>query len=138
MINSDCDISKQDGHVRPFRRDKRRNLKCRLSEECVAAVFAIPAGDLRRRSRGAARSAFARQVAMYLAHVGLGLTLTEVGAGFRRDRTTVAHACAVVEDCRDDPEFDRLMGRLEGALLLMREIVPPSAERAARIQDSNR
>lgn len=52
------------------------------------------------------RSAFSRQVAMYLSHVMFGLTLTQTGALFWRDRTTVAYGCRVVEDCRDDPEFD--------------------------------
>ncbi len=51
-----------------------------------------------------------------LAHVMCGLTLTEVGLLFGRDRTTVAHACAVVEDRRDDPVFDRALDLLEWAL----------------------
>jgi hypothetical protein len=50
---------------------------------------------------------------MYLAHVAAGLSYTEVGREFRRDRTTVAHACAVVEDLRDDPTIDRAIELLE-------------------------
>ncbi len=34
-------------------------------------------------------------------------------AFFQRDRTTVAHACGVVEDLRDDPRFDRVLELLE-------------------------
>jgi hypothetical protein len=30
-----------------------------------------------------------------------------------RDRTTVAHACQVVEERRDDPRFDRVIELLE-------------------------
>jgi hypothetical protein len=45
------------------------------------------------------------------------LSLTDVGQIFARDRTTVAHACAVIEDRRDDPVFDR-------ALELMEWIIP--------------
>jgi chromosomal replication initiation ATPase DnaA len=59
---------------------------------------------------------FARQVAMYLTHVGAGLPQTEVGRLFARDRTTVAHACAVVEERRDDPVFDRSLEVLETVL----------------------
>ena len=59
---------------------------------------------------------FARQVAMYLTHVGAGLPQAEVGRLFARDRTTVAHACAVVEEQRDDPVFDRSLEVLETAL----------------------
>jgi hypothetical protein len=54
---------------------------------------------------------------MYLAHVAGGLPLAEVGRLFKRDRTTVAHACAVVEDRRDDPAFDRALAILEFALV---------------------
>jgi hypothetical protein len=61
--------------------------------------------------------AFARQVSMYLAHVGCGLSLTDVGILFARDRSTVAHACCVVEDRRDDPEFDSRLDHLERAII---------------------
>jgi chromosomal replication initiation ATPase DnaA len=56
---------------------------------------------------------------MYLAHVSCGLTLTEVGHLFARDRTTVAHACIVVEDRRDEVPFDRALDLLEGAMGLL-------------------
>lgn len=70
-------------------------------------------------SRGAARAAHARQVAMYLAHVACHHTYTEVGRMANRDRTTVAHACAVVEDGRDDPVFDQTLEHLERSVTLM-------------------
>ena len=62
-------------------------------------------------------------MAMYLAHVCCRMTLTEVGAMFGRDRTTVAHACLKVEYRRDDPTFDRALDVLGWALptLVMRE-----------------
>ena len=50
---------------------------------------------------------------MYLAHTSYGLNLSEVGRLFERDRTTVAHACGVVEDRRDDPIFDRVLDVLD-------------------------
>lgn len=84
-----------------------------LLETIVSDVFDISFRDLRRASRGRAHVALARQVAMYLAHVQFGLSLTEVGRVFKRDRTTVAHACAVVEDRRDDPTFDYVLELLE-------------------------
>lgn len=83
-----------------------------LIEDIVADVFGVDADLLRQPTRGRARIALARQVAMYIAHIGYGLTLTEAGMVFERDRTTVAHACAVVEMRRDDREFD------EGVVLL--------------------
>lgn len=82
-------------------------------EYAVSQVFGIGANDLGRATRGEARVALARQVAMYLAHVGRGYSFTEVGRQFARDRTTVAHACGVIEDRRDDPVFDRTLELLE-------------------------
>jgi chromosomal replication initiation ATPase DnaA len=89
--------------------------RCTLVEALVASAFAIPPRDLRMRTRGEAAVAFARQTAMYLAHVSLGLSLSEVGRAFGRDRTTAAHACRVVEERRDDPRIDALLTRLESA-----------------------
>jgi len=85
-------------------------------EQAVVQVFGIACRDLRRTTRGRAKVALARQVAMYLAHIGCGLSLTETGRLFERDRTTVAHACGVIEDRRDDPIFDRALDLLEWAV----------------------
>ena len=85
-------------------------------DPAVAAVFEVDVHDLGAPTRGSRRAAFARQVAMYLAHVVCGLSLTEVGTFFARDRTTVAHACSVVEDRRDDPELDGRLEHLERAV----------------------
>ena len=89
---------------------------CREAQVLVARAFAIPADDLRQASRCRAPVALARQAAMYLANVAGGVNLTQVGQGFGRDRTTVAHACARIEDLRDDPRFDLSLTLLEGAL----------------------
>jgi hypothetical protein len=84
-----------------------------LIEATVAGVFDVDAERLRLPTRGRANVALARQVAMYIAHVGYGLSLTEVGDLFERDRTTVAHACSVVEQRRDDPRFDAAIQLLD-------------------------
>ena len=85
-------------------------------EPAVTAVFDVTLHDLRATTRGAQQAAFARQVAMYLSHVVLGLSLTKVGNQFARDRTTVAHACAMIEDMRDDPALDARLDHLERAI----------------------
>jgi chromosomal replication initiation ATPase DnaA len=82
----------------------------------VAGALGVSVTELRADHRGRAPAAFARQTAMYLAHVHLGLSLSEVGRSFGRDRTTVAHACACVEDSRDDPKVERVLACLELAL----------------------
>ena len=87
-----------------------------MLDQAVSRVFMVASSDLWAGTRGRPHVAFARQVAMYLAHVACGLTLTEVGHVFARDRTTVAHACGRVEDLRDDPSFDRSLELLEGFL----------------------
>lgn len=87
-----------------------------LIERTVAAVFAVEAAELSGRTRGRAEAAFARQVAMYLAHVALGINLTHVGMAFGRDRTTVRHACRSVEERREEPRLDRTLDLLEAVL----------------------
>ncbi len=84
-----------------------------LIEDIVSDVFGVEPEQLRRATRGRAKIALARQVAMYIAHVGYGMSLTEVGRLFDRDRTTVAHACGVVEVRRDDAAFDEAVVLLE-------------------------
>src|SRR5207253_1177264 len=64
-----------------------------MLDQAVSRVFMVASSDLWAGTRGRPHVAFARQVAMYLAHVACGLTLTQVGHVFARDRTTVAHAC---------------------------------------------
>jgi chromosomal replication initiation ATPase DnaA len=79
-------------------------------------VFGVQHAELFRATRGKAPVALARQAAMYLAHIACGLSFTDVGLVFGRDRTTVAHACRVIEDRRDDPVFDRALELLEWAV----------------------
>ena len=57
-------------------------------------------------------------MAIYLAHVGCSLTYTEAGALYGRNRTTAAHACRVVEQRRDDGQFDRILELLEACMRL--------------------
>ncbi len=59
------------------------------------------------------RHVLARQVAMYIASVGFGMSYARVAAALGRDRSTIQHACRVVEDRRDDPAFDRWIEALE-------------------------
>ncbi|MEM1286896.1 MAG: helix-turn-helix domain-containing protein [Pseudomonadota bacterium] len=99
-----------------LRRDGVVQANCRQVEAAVVTAFGVSHGALRATSRGRADVARARQVAMYLCNTYLGLTLTDVGDLFGRDRTTVAHACRLIEDLRDDIDFDLLVCCLEKAL----------------------
>jgi len=88
----------------------------RLITQAVASAFDISEKEMRASTRRGAAVAFARQVAMYLAHVACGYSLTEVGILFHRDRTTAAYACRKIEDRRDDPDLDFCLDCLESAV----------------------
>lgn len=88
-------------------------------EQLVASAFQLDELLLRLPTRGRAEVARARQSAMYLAHTVFHLSLTEVGQMFDRDRTTVAHACRVIEEFREEPAFDRAMDMLERSTRIM-------------------
>jgi chromosomal replication initiation ATPase DnaA len=81
--------------------------------DIAAALFNVSGKDLRRAGRTALDVSRVRQITMYVAHVVLRLTQSEVGRGFGRDRTTVLHACHTIEDFRDDAEFDRIVSMVE-------------------------
>ncbi|MEM7303327.1 MAG: helix-turn-helix domain-containing protein [Pseudomonadota bacterium] len=88
----------------------RSGLYC---EKLVSTLLHVPMVMLRAPTRQGADVAFARQVAMYLAHTKFRLPLTDVGVYFGRDRTTVAHACHLIEDRRDNSEFDAQLSAIE-------------------------
>lgn len=87
-----------------------------LVQTFVAHLAGVPLAALLTPERGGPRIAFARQVAMYLAHVACGLTFVEVAQLFGRTRTTAAYACHRIEKMRDDPWVDWKIARLEEAI----------------------
>jgi chromosomal replication initiation ATPase DnaA len=105
---------------------------CQLVVGCVAADFNLDAAALSAATRGSPRVAFARQVAMYLAHVGFALSFERIGRNFGRDRTTVAHACRVVEDNRDDIWLDCRLATLERVCRADVQDAVPSAQARGR------
>ena len=86
---------------------------CQWVAFCVARDYGLDLVTLFAPTRGAPRTAFARQVAMYLAHTGFELNFETISRVFGRDRTTVSHACHVVEDGRDDIWLDCRLEALE-------------------------
>jgi chromosomal replication initiation ATPase DnaA len=93
-----------------------------LTQAIVAHVTGVPMAELTSDSRREARTAFARQLAMYLAHITFGLTLKEVAEAFGRDRSTASYACHHIEDLRDDPGLDLFLTRLENFLRMAIDI----------------
>ena len=86
---------------------------CQWVAFCVARDFGLDMAELFAPTRGASRAALARQIAMYLAHTGFALDFETIGEVFERDRSTVSHACHVVEDGRDDIWLDCRLEALE-------------------------
>ena len=93
----------------------RDGAKARLACEVSGFTLSIKE-DLLMPTRGSPNAALARQIAMYLTHVGFGMSLHRVANAFGRDRSTIAHACHLIEDKRDDRAFDDFIDALETAL----------------------
>ncbi|MES2907445.1 MAG: helix-turn-helix domain-containing protein [Pseudomonadota bacterium] len=88
-------------------------------EMLIAQEFSVSILQLRSKTRGLARVARARQIAMYMAHVALGFSLSNLAKYFGRDRTTITHACNLIEDARDERRFDEQLNTLEEKLLAL-------------------
>lgn len=89
--------------------------RARLACELVQFTFGLTC-SLLSPTRGTPEQALARQMAMYLTHVGFGMSLQRTAAAFGRDRSTIAHACHKIEDCRDNDAIDGLLELLESSL----------------------
>lgn len=86
---------------------------CDAIIDLTAIFFNVSSKDLRSSGRTPNPVSRVRQIGMYVGHVTLGLKMTEVGAGFGRDKSTVVHACHTIEDMRDDEDFDLIVARVE-------------------------
>lgn len=82
---------------------------CECMMDIASALFNVSGKELRRPGRTALEVSRVRQIAMYVTHVILGVSMADVGRGFGRDRTTVVYACHLIEDMRDDEDFDRVV-----------------------------
>ncbi len=86
---------------------------CNLIVMVVAEKFSVPIHMIICKTRAVAKAALARQIAVYLAHTTLSVTYSAAAEFFQRDRTTIAHACRLVEDLRDDEQFDLKLSNIE-------------------------
>lgn len=98
-----------------------------LAASLVAYALEMKAEDILVPDRGPRHLVKARQVAMYLTHVGLGKSLSRVAIAFERDRSTVAHACHRIEEQRDDPRFDAWVEALEEGLATVAPLLTKAA-----------
>lgn len=98
--------------------ERRRRRLAALVSQLTAFAFDTSTEEMARASRREPVAVRARQAAMYLTHVAFDLSVSQVAAAFGRDRTTVAAACARVEEWRDDPAVDARLSALEDCLRL--------------------
>jgi hypothetical protein len=89
---------------------------CALAARLAAVSAGVAVSEIVSCARTSRRVSTARQIGIYLAHVTAGLPLVTVAGHFRRDRTTAAHACRLIEDRRDDEKFDKELSGLEDLL----------------------
>jgi chromosomal replication initiation ATPase DnaA len=87
-----------------------------LATAVAAHAYGLSSAAVASRARGDSKVSRARQVAMYLAYVVLDLTTRQIAKAFRRDHSTVSHACRLIEEAREDPNIDRTMDWLETLL----------------------
>ncbi|MCX7304514.1 MAG: chromosomal replication initiator DnaA [Hyphomicrobiales bacterium] len=102
---------------RPGTREERALELCEAMIDIAAALFNVAGKDIRQPGRSSLGVSRVRQVAMYVSHVVLKLNMSDIGRAFGRDRTTVVHACHLIEDLRDDRDFDRIITTTEKVAL---------------------
>lgn len=87
----------------------------------LSVFFQVSLKELRSAERGNNHVARIRQFGMYIAHTMFGLSMSEVANAFGRERTTVKHACHLIEDMRENEKFDRNVSDFE---YLVRSLYP--------------
>lgn len=93
--------------------DRRRAY---LVAHLVGYAIGVKSIEIMARGRGSRMTAKGRQLSMYLAHVAFGWSIGRVADAFRRDRSTVAHACQAIEHERDEDGFDQWICEMEESL----------------------
>lgn len=98
-----------------------------LAASLVGYALELKAENILMSDRGPRDMVQARQVAMYLSHVGLEMSLSRVASAFDRDRSTVSHACHKIEEMRDEAEFDAWLETLERGITTVALLSEPAA-----------
>jgi hypothetical protein len=88
-------------------------IACRIVRQMVAELILLLGERVMLRRDRRRFACQVRQIAMYVCHVALGISMSDIGEALGRDRSTVSHACHVVEDRRDDLAFDDFVSSIE-------------------------
>jgi len=77
-------------------------------------VYGVAVEEMRKPTRGRPQVARARQIAIHLARSVFGLSQGQLAAEFRRDRSTVHHACHLIGRMRaENAEFNSTLDWME-------------------------
>ncbi|PYE36019.1 DnaA-like protein [Rhizobium sp. PP-F2F-G38] len=107
--------------------DPLAQARCRMVADVVEELTMM-VGDRQQLRRDRRRMmTHVRQIAMYVSHVVLQVSLTDIGVAFGRDRSTVSYSCHVVEDRRDDADFDAFVSAIERVITA---VFPPAGDAA--------
>ena len=80
-------------------------------------MYGVPVEEMRKPTRGRPQVARARQIAVHLARVVFTMSHRQLAQEFGRDRSTVHHACNLIERMREDNgEFDSTLRWMENLL----------------------
>lgn len=100
----------------PSIRGQIRAITCEGIQQTVAEYYNITVQDLKAKKRSREVSV-PRQVAMALTREMTELSLTQIGAAFNRDHTTVIHACEkIANDAKDGAGISHLLEDIRRAV----------------------
>lgn len=120
-----ADLMQRNSSVKSQLTSRERQLRawklCGALMALLSVFFQVSLHDLRSPQRGNCHVARIRQFGMYIAHTMFGLSMSEVAYAFCRERTTVKHACHLIEDMRENEKFDRSVSSFE---YLIRALYP--------------
>lgn len=86
---------------------------CKVVLQMTEELLTFTAERTKKRRDSRRQRCHIRQISMYVCHVALRIPQSDVAFGFGRDRTTIRHACASVEDRRDNTAYDEFVGCVE-------------------------
>jgi chromosomal replication initiation ATPase DnaA len=93
------------------------NQRASLAQFVAAQVYGVPLEQLRAPTRGRPRVARARQIAIHLARSVFAMSHNQLADEFKRDRSTIHHACHVIDGMREgNAEFDASLRWMESLL----------------------
>nr|WP_281435459.1 helix-turn-helix domain-containing protein [Sinorhizobium sp. BG8] len=92
-------------------------MACRIVRQLIVEMVQLSGERVLRRRDSRRATCHIRQIAMYVCHVILQISLSDIGLAFGKDRTTVGHACNVVEDRRDHQDYDEFVAAAERIVL---------------------